>query len=115
MPVEDLSANPALIHREGRFYRPVAPARMCSSRGSREALGIELEEVRPVNGALNLAPDGFLYFAGDPFPPGGQGTYRVGEATEGDAVKLYPGLILDPHPDGRRFRIGYRYLGAYKQ
>lgn len=67
-----------------------------------------------MNGALTLAQDGFLYFAGDPFPPGGQGTYRIGESTDSGAVKLYPGLILDAHPDGRRFRIGYRYLGTYR-
>lgn len=98
MPVEDLSAHPALIHRDGRFFR--APG---------------LEEVRPVNGALSLEADGFLYFDGDPFPPGGRGTYRVGVSDGAGGVKLYPGLVLDAHPEGRRFRIGYRYLGTYRQ
>ena len=79
MAVEDLSAQPELIHRDGRLFRPQG------------------EEVRPVNGAFSLA-GGFLFFAGDPFPPGGSGTYKVGEAAGGAAVKLYPGLVLDTHP-----------------
>lgn len=117
MPVEDLSAQPALIHRDGRFFRPSAPVRADRGEGTGRApraAAPAMEEVRPVNGSLALAGDGFLYFAGDPFPPGGQGTYRVGEATGDDVVKLYPGLVLDAHPDGRRFRIGYRYLGTYR-
>jgi len=104
MPVEDLSSALALVHRDGRFFR---------------ARGSGLEELKPVNGALKLA-DGFVLFAGDPFPPGGQGTYRIGEADQDGAVKLYPGLVLDAHADrpnvtSRRLRIGYRYLGEYRQ
>lgn len=66
--------------------------------------------MKPVNGHLSLADDGFVYFSGDPFPPGGHGTYRVGEQADGQ-VKLYPGLVMDQ----QRLRIGYRYLGAYRQ
>jgi hypothetical protein len=99
MSVEDLSLH-ALIHRDGRFFRAPRSAEC----------GPGWMELRPRNGALALAHDGFVYFSGDPFPPGGRGTYRVGEQADGQ-VKLYPGLVLDQH----RLRIGYRFLGTYKQ
>lgn len=96
MPIDDLSASRELLHRDGRFFR--------AGR----------DEVLPSNGSLEAHTDGYLYFAGDPFPPGGAGTYRVGEVQD-DVVTLYPGLVLDRLPDGsRRLRIGYRYLGTYR-
>ena len=114
MPVEDLSANPSVVHREGRFFRHVSSGSRPADRTVRGARGLELQELRPVNGTLELAADGFLYFAGDPFPPAGRGVYRVGEAAPEGSVRLFPGLVLDAQPEGRRLRIGYRYLATYR-
>lgn len=98
MPVEDLSSRGRVVVRDGKIFR---------DRGSQR-----LEELSPTNGRLRRGEDGFLYFAGDPFPPGGAGTYRVGVVDPTDEVRFYPGILMDLGL--QRFRITYRYLNSYR-
>jgi len=109
MAVVDLSRQSRIVFREGRFYREIRAPR---SHGPSH----QLEELEPTNGSLKVGPDGYVYFAGDPFPPGGQGTYKIGEVAHPENVRLYPGVVLDLMGSGqRRFRISYRYLATYRQ
>ena len=108
MAVVDLSKQGRIVARQGRFFRELEASR---SKGPLP----RLEELSPDNGRLTIGDDGYVYFAGDPFPPGGTGRYRIGEFDAPEAVRLYPGVVLDTLGNGqRRFRISYRYLTTYR-